>query len=209
MTAHQARRAVIHGSSSPVTIGSVETNFPMPNILSLRLGGGTEIEMVGDQSRLGESVGSRLTSEALVFGGSTPTLTDAAVEAGRMGLGNHRVPPVWRGRLAPALAAAGRLILDGVDRMRLTSEPWPLIVVGGAGALVPDDVVGVSEVVRPANQEVANAIGAAIAPVSGSAERICPNRPDRKNVAMDDAFRVCIPQCRRDFFQKDNSFVDG
>ena len=71
--------------------------------------------------------------------------------------------------------------------MRLTSEPWPLIVVGGAGALVPNDLTGVSEVIRPANQEVANAIGAAIAPVGGSAERICPNRPDRKDVAIDDA----------------------
>lgn len=180
-------RGFPHQSSPPVKVCGVETNFRMPDILSLRVGGGTQIEMADDHPRLGESVASRLTSKALVFGGSTPTLTDAAVEAGRMDLGSRRVPAAWRERLARALKDADRLIADGLDRMRLTSEPWPLIVVGGAGALVPNDLTGVSEVIRPANQEVANAIGAAIAPVGGSAERICPNRPDRKDVAIDDA----------------------
>jgi hypothetical protein len=48
----------------------------------------------------------------------------------------------------------------------------PLIVVGGAGFLVPDRVPGVSEVLRPPDHEVANAIGAAIGQVSGQVERI-------------------------------------
>ncbi len=180
-------RGFPHESSSPVAIGAVETNFRMPDILSVRLGGGTRINVAGRHARLGESVGNRLATEALVFGGSTATLTDAAVDAGRMDLGTHRVPLSRRESLASALAEAEAVIADGVDRMRLTSEPWPLVVVGGAGALVPDHVIGVSEVIRPVNRDVANAIGAAIAPVSGSAERICPNRPDRKSVAIDDA----------------------
>jgi hypothetical protein len=45
-------------------------------------------------------------------------------------------------------------------------------VVGGAGFLVPDRVPGVSEVLRPPDHEVANAIGAAIGQVSGQVERI-------------------------------------
>lgn len=180
-------RGFPYESSSPVAISAVETNFRMPDVLSIRLGGGTRVEVDGGHGPLGKSVGSRLTAEALVFGGSTPTLTDAAVAMGRMRFGTHRVPSRWRERLDQALAHADALIADGVDRMRLTSEPWPLIVVGGAGELVPEDIQGVTEVVRPTNHDVANAIGAAIAPVSGSAERICPNRPDRKNTAIDDA----------------------
>lgn len=173
--------------SSPFAIGGVDTNFRMPDILSLRVGGGSRVDNRRGLAHYCESVGSRLTSEALIFGGPTPTLTDAAVACGRMSLGSGKVPSRWRRRLAEALAEADKLIADGIDRMRLTSEEWPLIAVGGASAFVSDHVAGVSEVVRPANQDVANAIGAAIAPVSGLAERICPNRPDRKSEALDDA----------------------
>jgi N-methylhydantoinase A/oxoprolinase/acetone carboxylase beta subunit len=183
-------------SLSPVTVGDVETNFRMPEILSLRIGGGTRIEGRGSMPELGASVGSRLTSEALVFGGSTATLTDAAVELGRMSLDGRAVPAGWRNTLAAALAKADALIAEGIDRMRLTSALWPLVVVGGAGALVPSDVDGVSRFVRPDHYDVANAIGAAIAPVSGYAERVCPSRPDRKAAAIqetcDDAFARAI-----------------
>lgn len=183
-------------SLSPVTVGGVETNFRMPDILSLRVGGGTRIEGRGSMTNFGTSVGSRLTSEALVFGGSVPTLTDAAVESGRMSLDGCAVPARWHTTLAAALAQADTLIAEGIDRMRLTSALWPLVVVGGAGALVPPDVGGVSRFMRPGNYDVANAIGAAIAPVSGYAERVCPSRPDKKTAAIkeacDDAFARAV-----------------
>jgi hypothetical protein len=51
---------------------------------------------------------------------------------------------------------------------------------------VPDRLAGVSDIVRPADYEVANAIGAAIAPVSGQADRICPNRPDLRRRALEE-----------------------
>ena len=183
-------------SLSPVTVGGVETNFRMPDILSLRMGGGTRIDGHGPATRLGASVGSRLTSEALVFGGQVPTLTDAAVAFSRMSIGGRAVPPGWQDALAAALARSDALIAEGIDRMRLTSDPWPLVVVGGAGGLVPPDVAGVSRFVRPDHSDVANAIGAAIAPVSGYAERVCPSRPDRKAAAIqetcDDAFARAV-----------------
>lgn len=183
-------------SLSPVKVGGVETNFRMPDILSLRIGGGTRIEVRGSTMRLGTSVGSRLTSEALVFGGSVPTLTDAAVESGRMSLDGRAVPAGWHTTLAAALAKADALIAEGIDRMRLTSALWPLVVVGGAGALVTPGIGGVSRFTRPRDHDVANAIGAAIAPVSGYAERVCPSRPDRKAAAIqeacDDAFARAV-----------------
>jgi len=62
--------------------------------------------------------------------------------------------------------------------------------------LVPPDVGGVSRFMRPGHYDVANAIGAAIAPVSGYAERVCPSRPDRKRAAIqearDDAFARAV-----------------
>jgi hypothetical protein len=128
----------------------------------------------------------QLTSEALVFGGSVPALTDAAAESGRMSLDGRAVPAGWHTTLAAALAKADALITEGIDRMRLTSALWPLVVVGGAGVLVPPGIGGVSRFTRPRDHDVANAIGAAIAPVSGYAERVCP-RPDRKAAAVQEA----------------------
>ena len=48
----------------------------------------------------------------------------------------------------------------------------PLIAVGGGAFLVPDRLAGVSEVIRVAHGDCANAVGAAIAQISGEADQI-------------------------------------
>ncbi|MGC2411324.1 MAG: hydantoinase/oxoprolinase family protein, partial [Stellaceae bacterium] len=48
----------------------------------------------------------------------------------------------------------------------------PLIAVGGGAFLVPDRLVGVSEVVRVPHGDCANAVGAAIAQVSGETDQV-------------------------------------
>ena len=84
-------------SSQGVEIGGVLTNFRMPDLVTMALGGGTVVSAEPGGSRLGpRSVGYLLTQEALVFGGDTPTLTDSAVAAGRADLGRpeaDRPPP--------------------------------------------------------------------------------------------------------------------
>jgi hypothetical protein len=45
----------------------------------------------------------------------------------------------------------------------------------------------VSEVIRPADRDVAGAIGAAIAPISGQADLICANRPEERRRALREA----------------------
>src|SRR5699024_3282009 len=63
-------------SSIAVELGGVRTNFRMPDIHSIGLGGGTVIRSEGDSFKIGpDSVGHRLDKEALVFGGSTLTAT--------------------------------------------------------------------------------------------------------------------------------------
>jgi N-methylhydantoinase A/oxoprolinase/acetone carboxylase beta subunit len=74
--------------------------------------------------------------------------------------------------LRDALATAEGMIADAVDRVKTSREPRPLIAVGGGSMLVPDALPGVSEVHRPEHFDVANAIGAAIASVSGEVDRI-------------------------------------
>ncbi|RCG29769.1 hydantoinase/oxoprolinase family protein [Sphaerisporangium album] len=164
-------------SAAAVEIGGVSTNFRMPDILSVALGGGTVVgggpQSGGDGAALGpRSVGYRITEEALVFGGATPTMTDAAVAAGRGRVGTH--PVTAAERLARAVRLADEMVVDAVDRIALGKADRPLIAVGGGAFILPDALPGVGEVVRPKDAEVANAVGAAIALASGRFETIAP-----------------------------------
>ncbi|MEU7856440.1 hydantoinase/oxoprolinase family protein [Nonomuraea sp. NPDC049141] len=171
-------------SAAAVEIGGVLTNFRMPDILAIALGGGTVIRAAG--GTVGpDSVGYRIAEEALVFGGSTMTLTDAAVAGGRV----PADAAGWRERLEAAaanmsetfgdtlqraLAVADATVIDAVDRMALGRADRPLVAVGGGAFLLPAEIPGVSRVVRPEHAEVANAVGAAIALASGRVDTILP-----------------------------------
>jgi N-methylhydantoinase A/oxoprolinase/acetone carboxylase beta subunit len=74
-------------ASVAVNIAGVRTNFRMPEVQSIALGGGSVLEGQPPRST-GVSVGYRLTEEALVFGGGTLTATDVAVAGGLAHLGN-------------------------------------------------------------------------------------------------------------------------
>jgi N-methylhydantoinase A/oxoprolinase/acetone carboxylase beta subunit len=140
----------------------------MPDLVSVAAGGGTTIV----DGRLGEeSVGARLTSDALVFGGGTATLTDAAVAAGRVVIGDPG-PIADRTDLHAALDAAETRIADAIDQMRPSREAIDVVLVGGGAVLLGDELEGARSVVRPEHADVANAIGAALAPVAGEADQV-------------------------------------
>ena len=67
------------------------------------------------------------------------------------------------------------MIEEGVDRMKTDASPIPLIAVGGGSFLIPECLAGISEVVHVPHQAVANAVGAAIAQVSGEVDQIFQN----------------------------------
>jgi len=160
-------------SSWPVSIAGVRTNFRMPDLLSLPLGGGSVIRRQAGGVEVGpQSVGYRLAHEALAFGGATATLTDAAVALRRTTLDGAARPVRQRPAFGEALAHVERALSETVDRVKVARGDVPLIAAGGASFLVPDALPGVSEVIRPPHHEVANAIGAAIAPVAGYVDRI-------------------------------------
>jgi N-methylhydantoinase A/oxoprolinase/acetone carboxylase beta subunit len=178
-------------STMPREIGGVRTNFRMPDILSVGLGGGTIVDVEKGVPRH-DSVGYRIAEEALLFGGDTPTLTDAAATAGAVIAGRTlpRLDRTVRTGLADALAAAHDRIESAVERMSLGRTNLPLVVVGGGEFLVPAQVLGISEVVRPTRGNVANAVGAAIALAGGRADRLC-EFGDRAS-AVEEASRAAI-----------------
>ncbi|MDS1271361.1 hydantoinase/oxoprolinase family protein [Lipingzhangella sp. LS1_29] len=160
-------------SAFGVEVGGVATNFRMPDLVSIAIGGGTVVRFrdEGPPTVGPDSVGYRLAEEALVFGGATPTLSDAAVAAGRGEFGDRSLLPGHLS-LSAALEHADAEIADAIDRIKSSGTDLPLIAVGGGSVLVPDTVPGTTGVLRPAHHDVANAIGAAIGTVSGNVDRI-------------------------------------
>ncbi|MGA7261064.1 MAG: hypothetical protein WBX30_09250, partial [Stellaceae bacterium] len=63
-------------------------------------------------------------------------------------------------------------IEDSVDRMKTDASELPLIAVGGGAFLVPDRLAGISQVSHVPHGDCANAVGAAIAQVSGETDQI-------------------------------------
>jgi N-methylhydantoinase A/oxoprolinase/acetone carboxylase beta subunit len=162
-------------ANSVVEVGGVRTLFRMPDVVSLPLGGGTRIYT--NPFRLGpDSLGFRLLEQARIFGGSDLCTTDIAVARGLIRLGDPaRVRDIEPGMIDLVSQEARRRLEQGVDRLKTSPDDIPLIAVGGGSFLVPKSLQGVSEVVFVRHHDVANAIGAAIAQVSGEVDQVFSN----------------------------------
>jgi N-methylhydantoinase A/oxoprolinase/acetone carboxylase beta subunit len=183
----QLRHGFPREANSVVEIGGVRTLFRMPDLLSIGLGGGSVVERaplaVGPRS-----VGYRLTHDALVFGGVTPTATDMAVAAGIAVIGDGRLAAnLPRDLVLAALKEAGAKVEDAVDRMKTEAGDLPLIAVGGGAFLVPNQVAGISEVIRVPHGDCANAVGAAIAQISGETDQVYRDLPRAEAIALAEA----------------------
>jgi N-methylhydantoinase A/oxoprolinase/acetone carboxylase beta subunit len=183
--------ALTHGfpreASVAVDIGGVRTNFRMPDVFSFGLGGGSHVQP--EPLKVGpRSVGYRLTQEALVFGGETLTASDVAVAAGVAEMGDRsRVAHLDRALVAAALARIQEMTETAVDRMKTSAEAVPVIIVGGGSVLIAQPIAGASEMVKPNHFEAANAVGAAIAQISGEVDRVYALEKRTRESALDDA----------------------
>ena len=171
-----------------VEVGGVRTNFRMPDVFSIGLGGGSHVVDGPDGVKVGpQSVGYRIVTEALIFGGSTLTTSDIEVAAGRAELGDKSKVA----HLAPDLLDRTQkkimsMLEDCVERSRLSPDPLPVIVVGGGSILVHGPIGGL-EVIKPNHFAVANAVGAAIAQVSGEVDRVYTLADISRDAALADA----------------------
>jgi N-methylhydantoinase A/oxoprolinase/acetone carboxylase beta subunit len=170
--------ALRHGfpreANAVVRIGGVRTLFRMPDLFSFGLGGGSLVREGPGGVTIGpDSVGFRLPERSRIFGGPDLTTSDIAVAAGLLRLGDAaRVADITAEHAGAVLAEAARMLAESIDRMKTDAAPVPLLAVGGGAFLVPERLPGISEVLRPAHAAVANAVGAAIAQVSGEADQV-------------------------------------
>jgi N-methylhydantoinase A/oxoprolinase/acetone carboxylase beta subunit len=180
-----------------VSVAGIRTNFRMPDVLSVGIGGGSLVRGTAGQETgptVGpDSVGYRLTERALVFGGVVLTATDVAVAAGRAEIGDpDRVAALPKELVAAALERIATDVADVVDRMRVSADPLPVVAVGGGSVLLPDELPGIGAVHRPENFAVANAIGAAIAQVGGEVDRVFAIEPGRRDAVVDEARQEAV-----------------
>lgn len=160
-------------SSLAVDIGGIRTNFRMPDILSVAIGGGTIVRREGDTIKLGpDSVGYQLHNKALINGGDTMTATDVAVAMGRLQWPGAQLEGIDHELCKKVDQKLVADVEDAIDRMKTSPTLVPVILVGGGSVLLPDEMKGVSEVIRPEHFGAANAIGAALGQVSGQIEKI-------------------------------------
>ena len=162
-------------SSVAVTIGGVRTNFRMPDVISIGLGGGSIVRVKEDGSvTVGpDSVGYEITKKALVFGGNTMTTTDIAVRLGMVELGDKsKVADIPQEVADKAMAVIRSLVEDSVDAMKVSNADVDLILVGGGSIILPEKISGAATVLKPEHFGCANAIGSAISKVSGTYEKL-------------------------------------
>lgn len=171
-------------------VGDVATNFRMPDIVTVAIGGGTVIRRTDAGVRLGpDSVGHELWRRALVFGGDVPTLTDAAVHAGRMSVGDPSLLAGHEDLLEAAIVASDEALTIAIESVKSSRAEEDFVVVGGGRDLFPDRIPGVRRVPAPAHADVANAAGAASADIGADAEMI---------IALDETRDASFDQIRRE-----------
>ncbi|MCL2913476.1 hydantoinase/oxoprolinase family protein [Shewanella corallii] len=161
-------------TSDASDIGGVRTNFSMPDVLSIGLGGGTLVKHDEQGIILGpESVGYQLTEKAMIFGGDVLTTSDIAVANGQMKFGDASLVSHLNEEFIDRVCQAMKSKLESaIDQLKISAEPIPVILVGGGAHLISGELKGTSRVIHPTNSDVANAIGAAIAQVGGRVKRL-------------------------------------
>ncbi|MEA2255688.1 MAG: hypothetical protein QOG35_1733 [Solirubrobacteraceae bacterium] len=174
-------------SNLPTEVVGVRIDCRMPDVVSLPMGIGSVVGLDDDPPTLGPPTVAPGSGEGLVFGGDVPTLADALVAGRRADLGTRVLTADQARALSPVLPVVDELLAEAVDRAAVGLPAAPLIAVGGGGLLVPDALDGVVEVIRPPDGDVAGAMGVAIAPVGGQADRICLNRHESRARALEEA----------------------
>lgn len=169
-------------SALAVEIGKVRTNFRMPDLIAIGCGGGTLVRRRDDAVEIGpQSVGYELVKKGIAWGGDILTTTDIALAAGYASIDDPRCDPARLKGLDEnvVIGAVSKIVEtleESIDKIKTEPGPMPVVLVGGGGLLIPQEryssIKGVSKVTRPPNYQYANALGAAIAQISGQIDKI-------------------------------------
>lgn len=184
-------------ASSIVNVNGVRTNFRMPDVVSIGLGGGSIVRHANGLTIGPDSVAFNLRSQALIFGGATLTATDLAVAAGHAEIGDHNnVKHLDQGMVRDALTLIQETIEKSLGTMVTSPEPIPVVLVGGGHLICGDQIEGAKSIIRPPNLDVANAVGAAISQVGSQLDQIISVTTNTRQKEFDRLRRETIDRCQ-------------
>ena len=152
------------------SIGGIGLNFRMPDVLSLPIGGGSVVRRTDTGFSVGpDSIGSLLFTEGYLFGGNTLTMTDAAFKSSHIDIAkaSKTFIPLEEEEAKEILDQALRKIQDSVRMMKGSKKHLPVVAVGGGAFFLK----GIADVI-PHHSGVANALGAALAEISYTVDRV-------------------------------------
>lgn len=172
-------------SSIMCIVGGVRTNFALPAVESIGLGGGSIVRTNNEGLSVGpESVGLDLLTKSKLFGGDYLTATDVAAASG-INTPNEqdyfsKVGDIERVRklrldvIQSAQDVMRQKIEKLVDRTKIQKGDINVLTVGGGAPILRIDkpLAGVRAVRTVKGGEVANAVGAAISRVSGIVDTV-------------------------------------
>lgn len=182
-------------SSIAVSIGGVRTNFRMPDVVTIGLGGGSIVRQRPDGTiTVGpDSVGYEISKKALIFGGDVMTTTDIAVRLGMFELGDvSKVSHISLDFAEEVMAVIKTMVEDAIDAMKISSADIDVILVGGGSIIIPENLNGAASVQKPMFFGTANAIGSAISKVSGTYEKLIDYNQIPREVALENARKEAI-----------------
>ncbi|KAJ5090045.1 hypothetical protein N7532_008729 [Penicillium argentinense] len=193
-------------SSVMSVVGGVRTNFALPAVESIGLGGGSIVRVAEDGAvSVGpDSVALELLEKARLFGGEYLTSTDivAASEMhsptgrnpfARMGQ-VERLSDVTKDTIQKAQLVMREKIEELVDRTKIQKGDVDVLIVGGGTPLIRTDkpLSGVRLVRTVKGGEVANAVGAAVSRVSGVIDTVVDTSNRTVKEAQEEVCRLAI-----------------
>lgn len=177
-------------AKSYTDLAGVKINLEMPSVESIGLGGGSLVQVREDGKVYvdPESVGHDILTKALCFGGSVATATDIAAASGA-NIGSSKVD-LPEATVSNAKATIKKMLEVVIDRTKFSPEPCTVILVGGGSILCPESLEGVAKIIVPEHAGVANAIGSAMAKISGRAEFVVTSKDTASELAKAKALAI-------------------
>ncbi|KAJ5125729.1 hypothetical protein N7448_005046 [Penicillium atrosanguineum] len=190
-------------SSIMSLVGGVRTNFALPAVESIGLGGGSIVRSLdnGDLSVGPESVALELLDKAKLFGGDYLTSTDI-VAASEMysptgnnpfeGMGDiTHLADVTSELVKKAQIVMRRKIEELVDRTKIQKGDVDVLIVGGGGSHHQNRRASL-RVRTVKGGEVANAVGAAISRVSGIVDTVLDTSDQTIREAQEAVSKIAV-----------------
>lgn len=164
-------------------IGGVTLNFPMPDVYSIAMGGGSHVAIEKSSIEIGpQSCANKFFTQSVSFGGKQLTLTDIALALGYFEIPGAKVKNIQLPHRAckAVINEAVRKVYELISKIGPEELQLPIVLIGGGSSLLPKSLLD-GRFIIPPYAHVANAYGAALSEISSTIDTVV-SLEDRQKV---------------------------